>query len=308
MAIEIKHAREIKVGLLAIVCLCLLYFGFNFLKGVNIFSSTLSYHGKFVSINGLEEQAPVKIKGLKVGQVDHIHYDFSRDTSFVIDISIKKDIALPHGTEMALVADGLLGGMAIELRVPVAEESVPRYQEKDYLPTVIVPGLMDNIQKEMLGSVQEVVDEAKTLVAHINDQMAGDHLQHSLTNIDKISTDLTTTSADLKVLMHKQVPSIVNRLDTTMEDVQTFMAKTRKVDLEATVRSVDSTINNVNALVTDARSPEGTLGKLLTDEQLYNTVNNAVVSVDSLLTDFKAHPKRYINVTIFGGRKKSNEE
>lgn len=308
MAIEIKHAREIKVGLLAIVCLCLLYFGFNFLKGVNIFSSTLSYHGKFVSINGLEEQAPVKIKGLKVGQVDHIHYDFSRDTSFVIDISIKKDIALPHGTEMALVADGLLGGMAIELRVPVAEESVPRHVDDDYLPTVIVPGLMDNIQKEMLGSVQEVVDEAKTLVAHINDQMAGDHLQHSLTNIDKISTDLTTTSADLKVLMHKQVPSIVNRLDTTMEDVQTFMAKTRKVDLEATVRSVDSTINNVNALVTDARSPEGTLGKLLTDEQLYNTVNNAVVSVDSLLTDFKAHPKRYINVTVFGGRKKSNEE
>ena len=100
-----KHAREIKVGILAAVCVFLLFFGLNFLKGVNIFSPTNGYHGVYYNLHGLEEQAAVYICGHKVGQVDKIHYDFTRDSAFTIDISIAKDIALPVGTQMALVSD-----------------------------------------------------------------------------------------------------------------------------------------------------------------------------------------------------------
>ena len=77
-----KYAREIKVGVLAVVCIFLLFFGFNFLKGVNIFSSMYSFHGVYDNIHGLEEQAPVLIRGYKVGQVDKIHYDFTKDSAF----------------------------------------------------------------------------------------------------------------------------------------------------------------------------------------------------------------------------------
>ena len=90
-----KHTREIKVGILATVCVFLLFFGFNFLKGVNIFSPTNSYHGHFTHLHGLEEQAAVYIRGHKVGQVDKIEYDYTRDSAFTVDISINKDIALP---------------------------------------------------------------------------------------------------------------------------------------------------------------------------------------------------------------------
>ena len=83
-----KYAREIKVGALAAICLFLLFFGFNFLKGVNIFSPTNSFHGTFLNLHGLEEQAAVYIRGHKVGQVDRISYDFTRDSAFIIDISI----------------------------------------------------------------------------------------------------------------------------------------------------------------------------------------------------------------------------
>ena len=113
-----KHTREIKVGILAAVCVFLLFFGLNFLKGVNIFSPTNAYHGIYYNLHGLEEQAAVYIRGHKVGQVDKIHYDFTRDSAFTIDISIRRDIALPQGTQMALVSDDLLGGMAIELQLP----------------------------------------------------------------------------------------------------------------------------------------------------------------------------------------------
>ena len=82
-----KYAREIKVGILAAVCLFLLFFGFNFLKGKNIFSPTNSYHGTFYNLHNLEEQAAVYIRGHKVGQVDAIEYDFTRDSAFTIDIS-----------------------------------------------------------------------------------------------------------------------------------------------------------------------------------------------------------------------------
>ena len=118
-----KYAREIKVGVLAAVCLFLLFFGFNFLKGKNIFSPTNSYHGIYAHLHGLEEQAAVYVCGHKVGQVNAIHYDFTRDSAFIVDISINKDIALPQGTTMALVPDGLLGGVAVELQLPQSTPS-----------------------------------------------------------------------------------------------------------------------------------------------------------------------------------------
>ena len=100
-----KHSREIKVGILAVVCAGILYFGFNFLKGVNIFSPTDCYYGYFERSNGLTEQAPVYILGHKVGLVESITYDFTRTPAFVVGVNINNDITLPIGTEMALVAD-----------------------------------------------------------------------------------------------------------------------------------------------------------------------------------------------------------
>ena len=140
-----KHTREIKIGILAAVCIFLLFFGLNFLKGVNIFSPTNSYHGTFVNLHNLEEQAAVYIRGHKVGQVDNIHYDFTRDSAFTIDISINRDIVLPQGTQMALVSDGLLSGMAIELQLPeqsiITNDQLP-IGKGSFIPTIYVPGLM----------------------------------------------------------------------------------------------------------------------------------------------------------------------
>ena len=156
-----KYAREIKVGLLATTCLFLLFFGFNFLKGVNIFSPTNSYHGVYYNLHGLEEQAAVSIRGHKVGQVDAIRYDFTKDSAFTVDISIHTDIDLPQGTRMALVADGLLGGMAIELILPESNENA--VQPSDfiahgaYIPTMYVPGLMESVQGELIAKIASAV-------------------------------------------------------------------------------------------------------------------------------------------------------
>lgn len=303
-----KYAREIKVGLLATTCLFLLFFGFNFLKGVNIFSPTNSYHGVYYNLHGLEEQAAVSIRGHKVGQVDAIRYDFTKDSAFTVDISIHTDINLPQGTRMALVADGLLGGMAIELILPESNENA--VQPSDfiahgaYIPTMYVPGLMESVQGELIAKIASAVQNIDSLVAQVKIQLEGDHLKASLANVDRISTDLTGVSAELKRLMATRVPSIVNNADTAVANFNIIVADLKDANLKATVARVDTAVNGVNTLLADVRSGEGTLGQLMYNKSLYNHIDAAVLSADSLLTDLKAHPKRYVHFSVFGKKDK----
>lgn len=301
-----KYAREIKVGVLATICLFLLFFGFNYLKGVNIFSPTNSYHGVYCHLHGLEEQAAVYIRGHKVGQVDDIEYDFTRDSSFTVDISINKDIVLPQGTQMALIADGLLGGMAIELQLPSNSEASnsEAINHGAFLHTTYVPGLMESIQGELLAKVGEAVEQVDSLVAQLNSQLEGDHLKTTLTNVDRISGDLTGVSSRLKHLMAHQVPNIVNNADTAIANLNTIVADIKEADLKATVARVDTAVDDVHALIADVRSQDGTIGQLIYNKSLYNHIDATVISADSLLTDLKAHPKRYVHFSIFGKKDK----
>ncbi len=298
-----KYAREIKVGVLAVVCIFLLFFGFNFLKGVNIFSSMYLFHGVYDNIHGLEEQAPVLIRGYKVGQVDKIHYDFTKDSAFIVDVSINRDIDLPRGTQMALVADGLLGSMAIELQLP-ATYSDNLCKSGETLPTTYIPGLVENLQVNLLASLENTIDGVDSLVNQLNGQLANDHLANTLANVDNISSDLTTVSHDLKGLMRNQVPQIVSNADTAVHSIKLIAADINRADISGTVARVDSAVAQVNTTLADINSDNGTLGLLLHDKSLYMNIDATVVSADSLLTDLKANPKRYVHFSLFGQKDK----
>ena len=307
-----KYAREIKVGILATICIFLLFFGFNFLKGVNIFSPTNSFHGTFAHLHGLEEQAAVYIRGHKVGQVDAIHYDYTRDSAFIVDISIKKDISLPQGTTMALYADGILGGKAIELILPLSQNGVDAegntvsseelrepVAKGAFLPTTYIPGLMESLQGELMAHVDEAirdvdrtVNNVDSLVTGLRGQVEGNHLKHTLANVDRVSGDLTSVSGDLKAMMNNQLPRIVNNADTAIANLNTIVADVKEADLKATVARVDTAVDNINAVVAEVKSP------------MLKHIDKAIVSADSLLTDLKAHPKRYVHFSIFGKKDK----
>jgi len=299
-----KHAREIKVGILAAVCIFLLFFGFNFLKGVNIFSPTNSYHGTYYHLHGLEEQAAVYILGHRVGQVDDIRYDYTRDSAFTVDISINKDIALPKGTRMALISDGLLGGMAIELQLPEFEAAgMAIVEHGSYLPTVYVPGLMESLQGELLAHVDSVVltvDKAvqniDSLVASLQGQVEGDHIKQALQNVDRVSGDLSVVSADLKGMMNNQVPRIVNNADTAIANLNTVIADVKEADIKSTIARVDTAVENINGAVAQVNSP------------ILKHVDETIISADSLIRDLKANPKRYVHFSLFGGNKEKKEK
>ena len=308
---KLKYAREIKVGILAVVCIFLLFFGFNYLKGVNIFSSIHSFHGVYTNIHGLELQAPVYIRGYKVGQVDNIDYDFTRDSSFTVDISIKRNINLPEGTRMALVSDGIMGGMAIELLLPATE--VASKKDIAYLPTgatiptTVVPGLLDGLQESVIQPLSNTLASLDTILGQLETQLDNNHIESILANADLAVADLQTSSQQLKHVMSHQVPSVVTKLDTTMSDLQQVVTDVKAANIKATVARVDTALDNVNYLIADFRSPNGTVGMLLNDKGLYNHIDSAVVSVDSLLVDLKANPKRYVHFSLFGAREKKKK-
>lgn len=288
-----KHSREIKVGVLALVCVGILFFGFNFLKGVNIFSPTDCYYGYFERSNGLTEQAPVYILGHKVGLVESVVYDFSRTPAFVIGVNINKDIVLPQGTEMALIADGLLGGAAIELVLPNATIA-SKYQRGDTLPTIVVPGMIDNLQAGLLTKVDTLLSETNLLIATLNDEMNEGNIHSTLQNIERLTADLKVSGMDIRQLTHNQLPGMINKVDTTLTDLHVIIADVRKAEITKTFANLDSTINSLNHIL---KSDEGTLGLLLNDTELHDNLNNAlktldnaVTNVDSVVMSIKARP------------------
>lgn len=289
-----KYSRELKVGVLAIICLVILYFGFNFLKGINIFSPTKVYVGTFDRINGLTAQAPVYIKGYQVGLVESIQYDFKQYPAFTVNVSIDKTIELPRGTQMALVADGLLGGGAIELQLPNMPNRAMPYQKGDTLPTQIVPGLIDNLQTGILANLDSLLAEANTLLASLNDQMSEGSLYATLQNIEQITQNLTISSKDLRALTHNQLPTIMDKADATIQGLNDIVDDVKAANIQGTVGMVDSTLNTLNAAL---QSQEGTVGMLLNDKTLYDNLNNALqdldqalLNVDSIMVSIKSRP------------------
>jgi len=300
-----KYAREIKVAVLAIVCIFLLFFGMHFLKGVNIFSAENQYIGIFANVDGLTEQAPVFVRGYKVGQVDCIAYDFSRPDAFTITLSVHKNIRLTANSEIHLVDNGLMGGKALEVVIPTTDDANgPFFAEGDTLPTRIVPGLMASVQEGLLQKLDDAMLTIDSLVNKINAQISDNTLKNTLDNVEQVTFDLSASAHDIKKVTSQQLPTIMQNADTLLADAKLVVRDVKDANLSATVARVDQTIDTIQGILT---TKQGTLGLLLNDKNLYQHVDSTVVSVDSLINDLKKNPKRYVHFSLFGGKDKAKK-
>jgi len=300
-----KHVREIKVAVLVIVCGFLVYFGMNFLKGVNIFSQDNQYIGIFAHVDGLTEQAPVFVRGYKVGQVDRIAYDFAKDSAFTVTISVHKNIRLTAHSEICLVDNGLMGGKAVEVVIPTTDAfDGAFYADGDVVPTRVVPGLMASVQQGLLQKLDDAMLNIDSLVAKINAQISDNTLKNTLDNVEQVSSTLIASAHDIKKVTEKQLPTIMQNADTLLADAKVIVRDVKDADISSTVARVDQTIDTIQGILT---SKQGTLGLLLNDKNLYQHVDSTVVSVDSLIIDLKKNPKRYVHFSLFGGKDKTKK-
>lgn len=292
--------REVKVGIMAIVAIFVLYFGLDFLKGIDAFSPISYYYASYENIGGLVPSSPVYVKGYKVGQVEEVKYDFSKQNAFVIKISVSKDILLPKGAVVELFDDGLMGGKAIQLVYAPINNSQPMYASGDTVQSSVGGGLMAQLSGELLPKIESISTQADSLIRSVRVLIESKELNNSLASIESTTADLAVSSSQLKKMMSNDMPRILDNVNVLTTDFKQISGNLKKIDYAATFASIDRTIANLNLMTDKLNSTEGTIGLLLNNKDLYINLSNTASSADKLLIDLQKNPKRYVHFSLFG--------
>ncbi|MDX9748262.1 MAG: MlaD family protein [Paludibacter sp.] len=301
---KVKISREFRVGLLAVTAVFVLYFGLNFLKGVDIFKAVNTYYGVYEHIDGLVPSAPVYVKGLKVGQVEAVEYDFSKATSFKVKISVNRDIHLPLGTRIELFDDGLMGGKAIQLVYEPFSASTAMHKSGDILVSSLGGGLLTELSGSLIPKIETIATQADSLLRSVRLLIDGQSVQNSLASLETTTADLASSSAALKRMMNNEVPSVLRNVNALTVDFRSISTNLKSIDFAATVQQVDLTIRDLRTISNGISNGQGSLGLLLNDPQLYQNLNNTANSADKLLIDLQSNPKRYVHFSLFGSKNK----
>ena len=296
--------REVKVGIMAIVAIFVLYFGLNFLKGISIFTPVSYYYGSYENLGGLVPSTPVYVKGYKVGQVEKISYDFSKKESFVIKISVSKDIKLPKGTKMELYDDGIMGGKAVQLVYSPITSSQAMHEPGDTIESKVGLGLMAQLSGDLIPKIESISLQADSLIRSVRVLVENKDLTKSLSSIEHTTADLAVSSSQLKKMMNNEVPRILSDVNGVTSDFKQISGNLKKIDYAATFASVNHTISNLSLITDKINNSEGTLGLLLNNKDLYINLSNTAASSNKLLIDFQKNPKRYVHFSLFGSKTK----
>jgi phospholipid/cholesterol/gamma-HCH transport system substrate-binding protein len=299
-------SREVKIGLLVVLTGVVLFYGLNFLKGVNILNPTNYYKVEYADLAGLTEDASVFSKGYKIGRVSEISYDYTKEIPFVVTLDIERDIQIPEGAVAQLTSDGLIRGKCIKIEIdPTAATFLSR---GDTIKSQVVPDLMDALAKDLVPKVNQIVSSADSLLLSVRAITEGEDLKESLTNIKSITSNLETTTNDLNVVIKNDVPRIVKKVDNVAGSLAQVGEKVNRIDFEKTMNGVDSTVVGLQTIVDKCNQKDGTIGLLLNDKTLYNNLTGISRNADSLVVDLKQNPKRYVHFSLFGAKDKKDKK
>ena len=302
--------KEVKIALVAIVGIVVLFFGIHFLKGMPVFSTDKVYYASFQNINGLSSSNPIYADGYQVGNVKHIIYDYNKSGRVLVEFQVDNDLRIPKGSSAEIVSD-LMGN--IKMNLLLANNPRERVEPGDTIQGNLDAGLMGSVQS-LVPTLSAMLPKVDSILTSVNMLLADPAIRASLHNIQTISSNLAVTSAGLNRLVAEangKVPGILSKADyamakagSTLNNADRLSANLAQLDVAQTLAKVDRTLDNVESVTRQLNSPNGSLGLLMRDPALYNNMNSTVRSADSLLTDLKKHPKRYVHFSLFGKKDK----
>lgn len=305
-----SFSKEIKIALVAVVGIILLFFGLNFLKGMSVFSNDDTYYIRFKDISGLSASNPIYADGYQVGVVKGIDYDYANNGDVVVRFSVDNGLRIPEGSSAEIVGD-LMGN--VKMNLLLANNPRQRVMPGDTLTGTINNGVMGAVAA-LVPTIEKMLPKMDSILASVNALLADPALAQSLHNVRDITQNLTTTTRDLNTLMttvNGRMPGLLSKADaalgkagTTLDNTSRLTANLAAVDVAGTVAQVNQTLASVQQVTDKLNSKEGSLGLLMNDPGLYNSLNATVQSADSLLTNLKAHPKRYVHFSLFGKKDK----
>lgn len=318
--------KEIKIALVAIAAIAILFFGMNFLKGISLFSEKNVYYARFSNINGLTANNPIFANGYQVGLVKDIQFDYSGQGDIIVAFSLNDKMHLPVGTAAAIESD-FMGNVRMNLVLPTTNTPLPTGEgsgvglsplptgegagvgllhKGDTIPGSQAEGLMARAAA-LLPAVEQMLPKLDSILMSVNTLLADPSIARTLHHAEHITADLTTSTRQLNTLManlNRQMPALMSKADGVLDNTQQLTQNLAAVDIDATMQKVDRTLANVEATAKQLSQPNGTLGLLMNDPSLYNRLNGTLNSAEMLLNDVREHPKRYINVSVFGRKSK----
>ncbi len=295
--------KEVKIALVAIIGVIILFFGMNFLKGLNLFSSTNDYYIEFKDISGLSSSSPIYADGFQVGTVKDVVYDYSGDHPIRVLVGLDKDLRIPVGSTAEIESD-LMGNIKVNLLL--ANNPRERVMPGGSISGEVNAGAFGKAA-QMIPAIEKMLPKLDSILASVNMLLADPALAQSLHNVQTITDNLTTSSAELNTLMkqlNRGVPTMMAKANGVLDNTNKITGNLAQLDLQTTKQQVDQTIANVQELTSKLNSNNGTLGLLMTDPALYNNLNSTMRSADSLLINFRQHPKRYVHFSLFGRKDK----
>lgn len=298
-----KLTKEIKIALVAIVGILIMYFGINFLKGMNLFSTNNAYYMTFDDIQGLGASTPIYADGYKVGIVDGLEYDYKENGPIKVKVDIIKDLRIPQGSKAEIVKD-LMGNLQVNLLL--ANNPRERVEPGGIIPGAVNGGMMDKAAN-LVPVVEKMLPKLDSILTSVNVLLADPALAASLHNVETITSNLTVSTRELNTLMaglNKQVPGMIGKANGVLDNTNRLTANLASLDVQGTLNRVNQTLESAHQFTEKLNSNQGSLGLLMNDTKLYDNLTSTMSHADSLVIDLKAHPKRYVHFSVFGRKDK----
>ena len=312
-----KINNETKVGVLAVVALALLITGFNFLKGKNVFNHSSYIYAVFTDLGSLEKSNQVKINGLPIGTVYGMEQKDKDVSGIVVKINLTRNVNIPKNS-VAYISASLVGSSFIVVEQGDSKDYI---QEGDTLTTRIDNGILGDVKLQLsptLIKIKDVIDSLKVALGGINRILD----QNTKGNINQILMNLKEASHSLKALVNEKngplnetlsnASSVTGNLKKNNDSITALIAnanllakKFANLPLDQTLDSVKGALSELKYTLQKVNSTNGTIGALINDKQVYNKLTSTISSAELLLDDIRVHPKRYVNISVFGKKDKS---
>lgn len=298
-----KITKEIKIALVAIVGILIMYFGINFLKGINLFTTNNYYYMTFDDIQGLGASTPIYADGYKVGTVDAVDFDYAQSGPIKVKANIDENLRIPKGSQAEIVKD-LMGNL--QVNILLANNPRERVEPGGIIPGAVNDGALGKVSA-MIPQIEKMLPKLDSILGSLNALLAAPALAASLHNIQTITGNLTVSTQELNTLMgglNKQVPGMINRANGVLDNTNKLTNNLASLDVQGTLERVNKTLESTQQFTEKLNNNKGTLGLLMNDPQLYNNLNATMRDADSLVVNLKQHPKRYVHFSLFGKKDK----
>lgn len=292
-----KLSRNFLIGVSFLIALVLLYFGVNFLKGINVLKKKNTYVVLFDDVTGLYTSSPIFVNGFQVGLVNGMKIHSNHPIRFAVNINLEDEFRIPKGSSFEFGSD-FLGASAVSL---VTDQDSREYH---------VPGdtLSGKRQTDVMSSVGKMLPKAEALLSHldsiaisINKLMESPMWANTMQGVEETVNGLNASAANLnKVLrtLDRDLPGITGNLTGITGDLKDVSGKLTDIDFVETFNSIDSTLSNINILSTKLISSDNSFGKLTNDTQLHDSLTHTLQSVSKLLEEIRLDPEKYLTVKV----------